>query len=160
MVDGSVSQEEGAALGVEDMERGKVLKSGLNTNHFFSNLHRVATAGKGAGDKGIGFAGFHHHHTEIVAVEHFFGGFGEVDAIALMLIHVEFGIACASMLFSVVSRVHDSDALDVEVEFFGALGNHFLVAQQDGEAHARFVSLHGSLEHIVGIGLCKHHALG
>jgi len=159
VVDRSVGKEESATLGVENVESGEMLESRLDANHLFCNLHSVAAAGESASDEGVGLASFHHHHTEIVAVVHLFVGFGQVDAIALMLIHVQLGIACAAVFLAVVARVHDGDAFQFEVEFLSTLCNHFLVAQQNREADAALVSLHGCLEHIVGIGLRKHHTL-
>ncbi len=160
VVDARVGKEEGATLGVENVHGGKMSESGLDADDLFCYLHRVAAAGIGACDEGIGLAGLDHHHAKVVAVIHLLPCLKQIDAVALVFLGKHARKAVATRRLAVVTRIDDGDALDVHVEASSALGYHLLVAQQDGDTSAVVERIGRCLEHIVGIGLSKHHALG
>ena len=102
-IDECVGYEECAVLGVEYMHGAEVVISWLYAHHFLCHLDGVAVFCVGAGDKCVGFAGFHHHHTEVVALEHLIIGFLECVAFAGALGGKYLGVALAATCFAVVA---------------------------------------------------------
>ena len=70
-----VCQEVSTFLGVQDMHCSEVFEARLDTDYFFGHFDRIAISCIKSGDESIRISCFHHHHTEVVAFEHFIVGF-------------------------------------------------------------------------------------
>ena len=77
-----IGNEISSLLGVQNMHGTEMFVSRLDTDNFLGNLDRVGVLGVQSGYKGICFAGFHHHHTKVVAFEHLVVCFLEVGSFA------------------------------------------------------------------------------
>ena len=69
------------------------------TDNLFRNLYSLCILGVCACDEGVGFSGFDHHHTEVIAVEHLFMSFGVGHALALSLFCKKLCVADTAVFF-------------------------------------------------------------
>ena len=130
-----------------------------DADDLVDHLDGVGVLGVKTRDEGIGLARLHHHHAEVVTLEHLVVSLLEGVAVALAFLSQDAGIALTTLLFAGMAQVDNLDALQVEVELLGHLLDHLVVTQQNGLTDAFGLSLHGSLEHGGVNGLGKHHAL-
>ena len=84
-VDKRIGKEVRAFLGVEDVHCAEVLEFRTDADYFFGHLDGVAVLGVQSGDESVGLTGFHHHHAEVVALEHLVVGLFVGDAFAYKL---------------------------------------------------------------------------
>ena len=159
-VDKRVGKEESSLVGVEDVHCAKMVETLAYADNVFGNLDSVAVTGVNACDKGIGVAGFYHHHTKVVAVEHLVVGLLESHTLTLAFFGEDFGVTFAAVGFAVGTEVDDFDAVEVEFEFFGYLGDFLGVAEEDRIADAFVFGLDSSLHHIGVDTFGKYHTLG
>ena len=117
-VDERIGKEVRTFLGVEDVHRAEVLVLRADADDFFGHLDGIAVFGVQSGDECVGFAGFHHHHAEIVAFEHLVVGLFIGNAFAGAFFGEDACIAFAAFRFVGVAQVYDFDAFEVEVELF------------------------------------------
>ena len=130
------------------------------SDNLLGNIGSVAaTARISTGDESIGFTHLHHHHAEIVAVEHLLKSLRVGESVALKLLREVLCIAAATVGLTVVAKVYNLHILQLQAKTLSTLLNHFFVTKQNRLADA-FVAGHNcSLEHIVGVCLSKYHTL-
>ncbi len=99
---------------------------------FFGHLDGVAVLGVQSGDESVGLTGFHHHHAEVVALEHLVVGLFVGDAFAGALFGKDTCVTFAAFRFVGMAQVYDFNAFEAEVEFFCQLLDSFVIAQMMG----------------------------
>ena len=86
------------------------------SDNIFGDLYRFGVFGISTGNESIGIAAFYHHHTEIVAVIHFFIRFVGSDPFSLSFVGQYLGIVMTAFGFGTASQVDDFDAVETEAE--------------------------------------------
>ena len=69
-VDKCIGKEIGALFGIYDVHGTEGLVLGSYADNLLGNFDSVTIFGVQTCDEGVGFACLHHHHTEVVALEH------------------------------------------------------------------------------------------
>ena len=90
----------------------------LYADYFFGDLDCIGIFGVHARDECVRFASLHHHHAEVVALEHLVVGFFVGNAFAGTLFGKDTCITLAAFRFVRMAQVYDFDAFEAEVEFF------------------------------------------
>ena len=131
-----------------------------DANNLACHLKGVRVFGVKTCDEGISFACFHHHHAKVVALIHLVLSFLRSVALTFHLLGKELCIAVATFVLRVVAQVQDFDAIKVQLQFLSCLTNLYVIAQQDGEANALFLSAYSSLEHVGVCAFSIYHTFG
>ena len=126
-VDERVGKEVRTFFGVEDVHGTEMLVFRTDADYFFGYLDGIAVFGVQSGDESVGLAGFHHHHTEVVALEHLVVGFFVGNAFAGTLFGKDTCITLAAFRFVRMAQVYDFDAFEAEVEFFRQFLDCFVI---------------------------------
>ena len=69
-VNQGISHKVSTFFRIQDMHGSEVFIFRLDAYHFFCYFDGIGIFGIQTGDKCIGFSCFHHHHAEVVALEH------------------------------------------------------------------------------------------
>ena len=154
-----VAHVERAARRVDDVHGAEVLVLRPYADDLFHHLHRVRVLRVQSGDEGVGLARLHHHHAEVVALEHLVVGLLKGVSLALPFAGQYAGVALAALLLRWVAQVDYLYAVEAELQLLCQLRDDLVVAQQDGVADAFGLCLYGCLQHGGVYGLGEDHAL-
>ena len=129
------------------MHRTEVLIFRFDTDDFFSHFNGVGVLGVKTSDERIGFSRLYHHHSEIVALEHFVVGLLNGIALPLALCGQKSGIAFTPFSLIVMSQVDDFDAVEIKIELFCKFHDALIVAEKYRGADSFGLCLNGGFEH-------------
>ncbi len=146
-VDQRVGDVVGALLGVEDVHRGECLVVRTDADDLLCHFYSVGVLGVETCYEGVCLPRLHHHHAEIVALEHLVVGFLEGVALALALGCQQLCEVFAASALPVVAQVDNLYAVERQVQFLRLLGYHLLVAEQYRVANAFRACRHCRLYH-------------
>ena len=141
------------------MYRSEVVVFWSDADDLLGHLDSIGELGVYTRDEGVCLTCLHHHHAEVVALEHLIVCLLEVIALAAAFVGQYLSITLAAFALTVVTEVHYLDALQRYVQLLCFLLYHLLVAQQDRRTQTFGLSLCGSLDHRGVQTLGKHHAL-
>ena len=127
-VDKRIGKEESTFFRVKDVHCTEVLVFRTDTDHFFGYLDGITVFGIESGDESVGFTGFYHHHTEVIAFEHLVVGFFVSNAFTGTLLGKDTCIAFATSRFVGVAQVYDFNAFKTQVEFLCQFFDGFVIS--------------------------------
>lgn len=94
----------------------------------------------------------YHHHSEIVAVIHFFVRFIGCDTFSLAFVGQYLGIVMTAFGFGFASQVDDFDTVEAETEITSEIFDEVGITQQDRVAYTFLICCNGGRKHIDVVG--------
>ena len=155
-----ICQKEHSLFGIHDMHGADMVQSLADADYLFGYGCSVGILAENAGDHGIGFACFHHHHAEIVAFEHLLGSFFQRHPLSVPFFGKDLCISHAAFFFPVVPQVHNLYSFEVDLVLPCHIANLLLIAQQHRVADTFRAGCFSSFEHIQMVGLGENHPFG
>ena len=161
-VDGGVGQKERAEFGHQDIHTRHLSDSGFGTDDLQSRTNCIRIISGKSADHGVGFACFHHHHAEIVAVLDFLTGIREYKPFALPFFVQVCGVAIHALVFFSRYRifgVYDKYIIEFNPVFCHQSTHFFHIAKQNGLCDIFFHDYPYGFQHSRVFGIGKHHPL-
>ena len=141
------------------MHGSKVVEPFSYAYYLFGYLYRFCIFRISTGNKRIGIAGLYHHHTEVIAVEHFLYRFLVGNTFALPFVSEDTCITQAATFFVGMAQIYYFKTIEIYTDRSCEFAYIFVISQQYGLAYILSQCCDRGTQHVGMVGLCKNDSL-